>query len=92
MSDKKFWDKHYLHEDERAGYIALDTIDLEEILIKFKNKDLWDVREYLETQYKLKNGHPLFNAIGEYDFYCYIKQRCDKVNIRVEETTVYKIY
>ena len=92
MMDKKFWDKHYIHEDERAGYIILDSIDLESVLKKFKNKDLWDVREHLETEYKLENGHSLFNAISEYDFYYYIKQRYDNAKIRIEETTVYKIY
>lgn len=89
---KKFWENNHLHEDERAGYIILDTIDLEEILSKFKNCDLWDVMEDLEVKLQLKNGHSLFNAISEYDFYCYIKERYSDAKIRIEETTVYQIY
>ena len=26
MMEKKFWDSHHLSEDERAGYIILDSI------------------------------------------------------------------
>lgn len=73
MMEKKFWDSHHLSEDERAGYIILDSIDLNSVLGKFKGKELWDVEEYLETEYKLENGNPLFNAIAEYGFYYYIK-------------------
>jgi len=46
---------------------------LNSVLGKFKGKELWDVEEYLETEYKLENGNPLFNAIAEYGFYYYIK-------------------
>ncbi len=91
----KFWESNHLHEDERAGYIILDTIDLKEVLVKFKNCDLDDVMEDLEVKLQLENGHSLFNAISDYDFYDYIKQRYvgeDDIGIRIEETTVYQIY
>lgn len=74
----KFWDKDYLSEDGRACFILLDTLDLKKFLKKFKDKELYELMDYLEEKYSLENGHFLFNGVNEFEFSNYINVRYNK--------------
>ncbi len=81
---KPQWHHRHLSDEAIKSYKLLDTINLDDYLARYREKEVWDVMEELEKEYE-----GLFNAISESDFADYINSRYGRYS--TNEQTVYKV-